>query len=335
MSNNSYLKDLILLRNDPSKVGVVRDAAERGEVDAQYALGLIYAEGRGVPIDLAQAHYWLSLAIEQGDSDADLLRNIIGSQMTEEEYQAAKRLRAGASMRLVDLLDADLFGERASKLNHHARSEPQPEPMGTGACGRQSGLSAGHLRRTCMCASCPHQGRSLRNHLAPFSCRQSARLMPGFTKIRSTAGSCAAVRSQEQLIWAEALVECKLVPGQHARRVPLLRRAAHRLRRRVGQREPDVRVESVLVADMGGTHAASARLRQVAHHDETAVAPLHRLAEVADQPNRLRMAVVAVAMSPDAHEADAARGQRLGAVDATVGRAADGPRLAERYLLDT
>jgi TPR repeat protein len=101
MSNNSYLKDLILLRNDPSKVGVVRDAAERGEVDAQYALGLIYAEGRGVPIDLAQAHYWLSLAIEQGDSDADLLRNIIGSQMTEEEYQAAKRLRAGAAMRLV------------------------------------------------------------------------------------------------------------------------------------------------------------------------------------------------------------------------------------------
>jgi hypothetical protein len=34
MTDNSYLKDLILLRNDPSKVGVVREAAERGEVDA-------------------------------------------------------------------------------------------------------------------------------------------------------------------------------------------------------------------------------------------------------------------------------------------------------------
>jgi len=101
MADNSYLKDLILLRNDPSKVGVVRDAAERGEVDAQYAMGLIYAEGRGVPIDLAQAHYWLSLAVAQGDRDADMLRNIVGSQMTEEEYQASKRLRSGAVLSRV------------------------------------------------------------------------------------------------------------------------------------------------------------------------------------------------------------------------------------------
>jgi TPR repeat protein len=102
MSDNSYLKDLILLRNDPSKVGVVREAALRGEVDAQYALGLIYAEGRGVAIDLAQAHYWLSLAIEQGDKDADQLRNVVGSQMTDAEYEAAKRLRAGAALSLVE-----------------------------------------------------------------------------------------------------------------------------------------------------------------------------------------------------------------------------------------
>lgn len=101
MTDNSYLKDLILLRNDPSKVGPVREAALRGEVDAQYAMGLIYAEGRGVEIDLALAHYWLSLAVAQGDRDADLLRNIVGSQMTDDEYAAAKRLRAGAALSMV------------------------------------------------------------------------------------------------------------------------------------------------------------------------------------------------------------------------------------------
>ncbi|ESQ09279.1 MAG TPA: sel1 repeat family protein [Chromatiaceae bacterium] len=101
MSSGNYLKDLILLRNDPSKVEVVREAALRGEVDAQYALGLIYAEGRGVEIDLAQAHFWLSLAIDQGDQDADLLRNIVGSQMTDEEYESAKRLRAGAALSML------------------------------------------------------------------------------------------------------------------------------------------------------------------------------------------------------------------------------------------
>ena len=94
MSDKSYLKDLILLRNDPAKVPLIRDLALKGEMDAQYAMGLIYAEGRGVEVDLAQSHYWLSLAVEQGDRDAELLRNVVGSRMTDDEYAAAKRLRA-------------------------------------------------------------------------------------------------------------------------------------------------------------------------------------------------------------------------------------------------
>lgn len=101
MTDNNYLKDLILLRNDPTKVPPILEAAQRGEVDAQYALGMVYAEGRGVPIDLARAHYWLSLAVAQGDRDAELLRNIVGSQMTDEEYEAAKRMRAGAGLHVV------------------------------------------------------------------------------------------------------------------------------------------------------------------------------------------------------------------------------------------
>jgi uncharacterized protein len=98
MRDNGYLKDLILLRNDSSKVAPIREAAQRGEVDAQYALGLIYAEGRGVPVDLAQAHFWLSLAIDQGDRDAERLREVVGCQMTDEEYAAAQRLRAGGAL---------------------------------------------------------------------------------------------------------------------------------------------------------------------------------------------------------------------------------------------
>jgi TPR repeat protein len=112
MTDNSYLKHLILLRNDPSKVGPIRDAALRGEVDAQFAMGLIYAEGRGVPVDLAQAHYWLSCAIEQGDRDANQLRNLVGSQMTDEEYAASQRLRAGRRLRLVGSDKGEIAGTR-------------------------------------------------------------------------------------------------------------------------------------------------------------------------------------------------------------------------------
>jgi uncharacterized protein len=98
MSDTSYLKDLVLLRNDPSKVPAIRERAGRGEAHAQYALGLIYSEGRGVEIDLAQAHYWLSLAVSQGDRDAEMLRNLVGTRMSEDEYQAALRLRAGSAL---------------------------------------------------------------------------------------------------------------------------------------------------------------------------------------------------------------------------------------------
>ncbi|MFD2114004.1 sel1 repeat family protein [Thiorhodococcus fuscus] len=101
MNDSSYLKDLILLRNDPAKVETIRAAAERGEVDALYAMGLICAEGRGVGVDLAQAHYWLSLAIERGDRDAVRLREIVGSQMSDDEYAVAKRLRAAGASGLL------------------------------------------------------------------------------------------------------------------------------------------------------------------------------------------------------------------------------------------
>ena len=97
----SYLQEMILLRNDPTRIPEIRALAMQGDPDARYCMGLIHAEGRGVPIDLARAHYWLSLAIAQGDRDAEVLRNIVGSQMSDEEYAEAKRLRDGPELLLV------------------------------------------------------------------------------------------------------------------------------------------------------------------------------------------------------------------------------------------
>ena len=41
-------------------------AAEQGNADAQYNLGLMYDNGRGVPQDYATAAKWYTLAAEQG-----------------------------------------------------------------------------------------------------------------------------------------------------------------------------------------------------------------------------------------------------------------------------
>ena len=42
--------------------------AEQGDVSAQYNLGIIYANGRGVPENDAEAVKWYSKAAEQGDA---------------------------------------------------------------------------------------------------------------------------------------------------------------------------------------------------------------------------------------------------------------------------
>lgn len=102
MSLQNLLSELQLLRNDPSLAPRLMEYANRGEVDAQYALGLVYAEGRGVPVDLARAHMWLCRAADQGDQDAVLLRNTVGAQMSDEELSTSQRLRRGPTLTLVE-----------------------------------------------------------------------------------------------------------------------------------------------------------------------------------------------------------------------------------------
>ena len=47
-----------------------RKAAEQGDADAQYNLGISYDRGEGVPQDYVEAVKWYRKAAEQGDADA-------------------------------------------------------------------------------------------------------------------------------------------------------------------------------------------------------------------------------------------------------------------------
>ena len=57
---------------DPDRaVTLFREAAGKGAVRAQYALGWAYAKGRGVPVDYTQAAEWYRVAATAGgDADA-------------------------------------------------------------------------------------------------------------------------------------------------------------------------------------------------------------------------------------------------------------------------
>jgi TPR repeat protein len=86
------LTGLNLLRNDPELAARVIAEAEAGDMDAQYAAGLVYAEGRGVEPDLVQSYFWLTRALEQGDADAEKLRRYVASQMSEAQFADGRRL---------------------------------------------------------------------------------------------------------------------------------------------------------------------------------------------------------------------------------------------------
>ena len=74
-----------------------RRAAEQGNANSQYNLGVMYAEGQGVSQDYVLAHLWLNLAVSRA-TKPDLqepgtkMRNYLASQMTSAQIAEAQRL---------------------------------------------------------------------------------------------------------------------------------------------------------------------------------------------------------------------------------------------------
>ena len=66
-------------------------AAEKGQVDALYELGLLYSTGIDVDQDYIEAHKWLNLAAIMGDERAVKDRAELASEMTSSEVREALR----------------------------------------------------------------------------------------------------------------------------------------------------------------------------------------------------------------------------------------------------
>ena len=70
----------------------IKKAAERGNAKAQNNLGLMYAQGEGVPEDDAKAYAWLSIAAAQGDELAKKSKDIVTERMTRAQIAEAQKL---------------------------------------------------------------------------------------------------------------------------------------------------------------------------------------------------------------------------------------------------
>lgn len=84
---------------DPIPMERFRIAAEQGQVGAQFHMGSVYAEGRGVKQDYIQAYKWLALSVAGSTDESssifkkatDLL-NSVSKSMTSRQIEEAERL---------------------------------------------------------------------------------------------------------------------------------------------------------------------------------------------------------------------------------------------------
>ncbi|MEH3126047.1 tetratricopeptide repeat protein [Agrobacterium cavarae] len=66
-------------------------AGGQSRADVFCNLGLIYATGRGCPVDLVAAHKWLNIAAIKGSERAASLRADLARNMTKADLAAALR----------------------------------------------------------------------------------------------------------------------------------------------------------------------------------------------------------------------------------------------------
>lgn len=79
-------------RDYVAAIRLVRPLAERGDANAQYMLGMFYANGLGAAQDRVRGYMWLTLAASQGRENAAAIRDLSARVMTAAQIDEAKRL---------------------------------------------------------------------------------------------------------------------------------------------------------------------------------------------------------------------------------------------------
>lgn len=79
------------------------EAADGGDVEAQFALGLLNLLGRGVDRNLGEALKLFRLAAEQGDAQAEILKGVAAEQLAREQI-ATRDMEQAAAVAMEDAM---------------------------------------------------------------------------------------------------------------------------------------------------------------------------------------------------------------------------------------
>ncbi len=133
-------------------IQVWRPLAQAGDREAQYRLGVMYAEGRGIPPNDAEAALWFERAAEQGEPMAqyNLAASYVeGTGVRKDMAAAAKWFRRAADqgVPLAQLNLGLLYASGAGVAPGQRRGAQMDRPLDLrAACGRHP-LGCGESRR--------------------------------------------------------------------------------------------------------------------------------------------------------------------------------------------
>jgi uncharacterized protein len=71
--------------------GYMELAAQTGAPDALFELGMLYATGRDVDVDLVTAHKWFNLAASRGNASALTYRQELSQEMSTDQISEAQK----------------------------------------------------------------------------------------------------------------------------------------------------------------------------------------------------------------------------------------------------
>ena len=87
-----YANGVGVPEDDAEAVRWYRLAAEQGNAGAQSSPGLSYASGEGVPEDFVLAYMWWNLSAVQGNDISQSNKEVFEQRMTREQIAEAERL---------------------------------------------------------------------------------------------------------------------------------------------------------------------------------------------------------------------------------------------------
>jgi TPR repeat protein len=80
-----------MVRIEKPELAAAGFAEAPATADMLFELGMHYASGRSLPVDLVSAHKWFNLSALKGSAEAARLRREIAAEMTDAEIGQAQR----------------------------------------------------------------------------------------------------------------------------------------------------------------------------------------------------------------------------------------------------